>query len=84
MTSNVLMCFCISQSDFKLIILDWYWKETLAKDCFIFKTMSNEQVAALVRAFRWVQCHGGLCRDGQGGAPRWLRRTCVPLKKSLN
>ena len=33
---DALTCFCISQSDFKLIILDWNRKKKLVKDCAIF------------------------------------------------
>ena len=46
---------CISQRDFKLIISDRNRKEKLVKDCAIFETMSDEQVAVQVGAFRRVR-----------------------------
>ena len=51
-TSDALTCFCISQRDFKLIILDRNRKVKLVKDCAIFETMSNKQMTVLVGAFR--------------------------------
>ena len=53
--SDALACFCISHRDFKLIISDRNRKEKLVKDCAIFETMSDEQVAVLVGAFRRVR-----------------------------
>ena len=50
MTSDALTCFCISQRNFKLIILDRNRKERLVKDCAIFETMSIAQVSVVVGA----------------------------------
>ena len=76
------MLLHLSLRNFKLIILDRNWKEKLVKDCAIFETMRDKQVAVLVGTFRRVRYRGGLCCNDQGSAPRRLRRTCVSLKKT--
>ena len=47
----MLSCFCLFQRDFKRIIADRDEKENLVKNCPIFETMSDEQVALLVGVF---------------------------------
>ena len=42
MTSGALTCFCISQRNFKLIILDRNRKERLVKDCTIFEMFGEK------------------------------------------
>ena len=51
-TSDVLSCFRISQHDFKAIISDRNDKERLIRQCPLFETMSDKQVAVLAGAFR--------------------------------
>ena len=66
--SNVLVCFCISQRNFKLIILDRKRKEKFVKDCTVFKTTSYKQVAVLVGVFSWVRLRRPLSRRPRGRA----------------
>jgi len=54
-TSDILMCFCISQSVFKKIIEDRDGKEHLVRNCPLFETMSDDQVAILAGAFNRVR-----------------------------